>query len=373
MHIWKTSWPEGCSTNSLGHTVFYCWCYIFFGMHDLKTLGWVPNHQVILNCLLGSAWKLNEHFRSTKFNDDGGKSDFMQGEFTTPPEAYMVCSWECEPLPWARCGGSFGWTWIRGSAHSHLSTTLWQTDEQAGLRFFFKVFLFPQDVYNSCRLEFLMSGKRTQAPNISHLLWQSQVLLERPTIARDSQSHVPTSTAAHRRRRHVFPGWWATCATPWLHMFFVFARKVWEAVFSKLGNLAFGTLTWNWSQVEECGQYQSFDLKLSNSATEFKSVYAERFPNALVWDSQALSEAICFSCDFTGVLWFIFSFQIQRCCISPLELRTYPKILERKQTDNGSMRWMVLCPLSRHPVLVCAFTCVESKFFFWWRTFENNQ
>ena len=154
---------------------------------------------------------------------------------------------------------------------------------------------------------------------------------------------------------------------------FVFARKVWEAFFSKLGNLAFGTLTWNWSQVEECGQYQSFDLKLSNSATEFKSVYAERFPNALVWDSQALSEAICFSCDFTGVLWFLFSFQIQRCCISPLELRTYPKILERKQTDNGSMRWMVLCPRSRHPVLVCAFTCVESKFFFWWRTFENNQ
>lgn len=225
MHIWKTSWPEGCSTNSLGHTVFYCWCYIFFGMHDLKTLGWVPNHQVILNCLLGSAWKLNEHFRSTKFNDDGGKSDFMQGEFTTPPEAYMVCSWECEPLPWARCGGSFGWTWIRGSAHSHLSTMLWQTDEQAGLRFFFKVFLFPQDVYNSCRLEFLMSGKRTQAPNISHLLWQSQVLLERPTIARDSQSHVPTSTAAHRRRRHVFPGWWATCATPWLHMFLFLQEK----------------------------------------------------------------------------------------------------------------------------------------------------
>ena len=35
-------------------------------------------------------------------------------------------------------------------------------------------------------------------------------------------------------------------------------------------------------EVRECDRYVMFDLDLSNSASDFKTIYEERFPHALV-------------------------------------------------------------------------------------------
>ena len=38
-------------------------------------------------------------------------------------------------------------------------------------------------------------------------------------------------------------------------------------------------------EVRECDRYVMFDLDLSNSASDFKTIYEERFPHALVWEA----------------------------------------------------------------------------------------
>ena len=66
-------------------------------------------------------------------------------------------------------------------------------------------------------------------------------------------------------------------------------------------------------EVRECDRYVMFDLDLSNSASDFKTIYEERFPHALVWEAWQnkllflppfLSDKSCLSAVFKTKFWY---------------------------------------------------------------------
>lgn len=154
---------------------------------------------------------------------------------------------------------------------------------------------------------------RTQAPNISHLLWQVQVLLERPTIARGSQSHAPTSTAATWCRRHVFPGCWATGATAWLHMFLILKE------ISGNGKLFF--LNWEtWLlgpsheiEVRSRSAVSTSPLTWSSPTLLLSSNPFTQNASPMPWFGilRLCQRQYVFLVDSPGCLGFLYSFQIQ--------------------------------------------------------------
>ena len=75
-------------------------------------------------------------------------------------------------------------------------------------------------------------------------------------------------------------------------------------------NILLSTTGNSFNKVAECGADSLFDLKLSNSATEFKAIYEQRYPNALVWDTGCFLQSFSFSSgidvqlvDFWGTPW----------------------------------------------------------------------
>lgn len=115
--------------------------------------------------------------------------------------------------------------------------------------------------------------------------------------------------------------------------------------------------------MKERGSSGQFDLDLSHSATEFKSIYQQRFPDALVWESWIISKNMLDFCVVMHSLCLLFT----RCLMlpvcsfvgCPISLRISRKILLKMWI--GAVRVAMMAPCQH--LLRTAHACALSELY----------